>query len=165
MIFGKIFELNSAKYGPLIEHDLFEIMNKSSVGFIFPFFDITIQEMQGEEDNEKEILHCNFDSPLKSEKLPLTWWTNKQFQNIRTIEKEQDQEIEIINKLVKEQESKQHLDMPYEVLHSVVNFQNIQLGEKIRKINKMAENDAAYSLENFEYEFSELNVAEMMHVE
>ena len=77
LIFGKIFELNSAKYGPLIEHDLFEIMNKSSVGFIFPFFDITIQEMQGEEDNEKEILHCNFESPLKSEKLPLTWWTNK----------------------------------------------------------------------------------------
>lgn len=58
---------------------------------------------------------------------------------------------------LKEKKAQENNDMPYEVMHTIINFQNIKLGEKVRKINE--KNGA----DNFKYEFTELNVAKMMH--
>lgn len=70
-------------------------MSQESFSYIFPFFESSKMELLEEQENQKKSLYCNFETVLKSEALPKTWFKNKYTQKMREIGKDQDQESEI----------------------------------------------------------------------
>ena len=61
VIFENIFKINEKGYAPLIEHDLIQIMMKTKVAYIQPFFELTNKEELVEQENDDVSIFCNFE--------------------------------------------------------------------------------------------------------
>lgn len=67
IIMESIHDINMMKYGKVLEHDLFRLMNDNKIAEIIPFFDKTLEDP----DPNKNL---NFEWQLRGELVPTTWY-------------------------------------------------------------------------------------------
>lgn len=64
-----IHEINKMKYGKILEHDLFSLMNDNNISEIVPFFERTLEDPDPNNNLNVEWL-------LKGDLVPTTWYEN-----------------------------------------------------------------------------------------
>ena len=133
-IMNYINKINHKNYRKHIEYDLFQLLDPgSSIKYAFPFFDITGEEEKIEISQANINQHCNFEVQLKGD-VPIEW-NNEDDQFIINRFRDARNQIDQIKEELRAREKKiSELERKVQVRFKIVNFQQVKLGEKIRKI-------------------------------
>lgn len=117
---------------------------------------------------------CNFVQSIFDDRAPTIWnekTTNFQLYSFRDT---QNQIPEIVNRLVNMSQTNQfqNAQQQFEVKHKCIDFQNVQLGEKLRKLQQFIDEDQdaeveeheiiSCKLDDFKYSLDDLQLAQMM---
>lgn len=150
------------------------MLQKDDVKELFPFFQVDTQEEILEQIGEGNVF-CNFVQVLIDTKAPPMWNSDEGIQfAIQEFRDTTNREEEIVNRIVNIYDSQTENKARIEVKHKFIDFQSIQLGEKIRKLNdyiddqfddddQISENEILNAnLDDFKYVLDDLSIAEMM---
>ena len=110
-----IHDINMIKYGKVLEHDLFRLMNDNKIAAIVPFFDKTLEDP----DPNKNL---NFEWQLRGENVPTTWYESDSKLKFYNFNDSNNQKEELVQKLSDIASCYTTEQKKIEVQHNLINF-------------------------------------------
>lgn len=118
IIMESIIDANMMKYGKVLEHDMFRLMNDNKIAEIIPFFDKTLE-------NSDPNKNLNFEWQLRGELVPTTWFESDSKLKFYHFNDSNNQKEELVKKLSDIAAVYKVEEKAFEVQHNLINFQMI----------------------------------------